>query len=229
MTVKSVGAVKSGRKMKITGTGEASGGLYDSIAIVGEAKLHGDIETGRFKCIGQCQLTGALHSGRFRLQGEADVSGDLSAAKMNALGQVHVKGHIRGEEIVIRGMLQAGGGCEAETIQVSGGIVLGGLLNAEKITIQLYGHSTVREIGGGQIQVRRSKWKEIAGLFMSREIQELTADIIEGDEVYLEYTNAKLVRGNRVILGPGCRIETVQYRESLRKNKSAIVRHEYSI
>jgi len=229
MTAKTVGAVKTGRKIKITGTGEASGGMFDSIAIMGEAKLYGDIETARFKCMGQCQITGEVHSDRFRLQGEVDVGGNLSATKLTTLGQAHVKGHLQGEEIVIRGMLQAGGGCEAETIQITGGIQLGGLLNAEKITIQLYGPSKVREIGGGQVQVRRSRWKEIAGLFMSRETSELTADIIEGDEVYVEYTNAKLVRGNRVILGPGCRIETVQYRESLRKNKSAKVRHEYSI
>ena len=39
----------------------------------------------------------------------------------------------------------------------------------------------------------------------------LTADFIEGDGVRLERTTARAVRGNTVVIGPGCEIELVEY------------------
>ena len=32
----------------------------------------------------------------------------------------------------------------------------------------------------------------------------LTTDVIEDDEIYLEYTKSKIVRGKDIELGPGC-------------------------
>ena len=51
----------------------------------------------------------------------------------------------------------------------------------------------------------------------------LTADIIEGDLIYLENTNAKIVRGNNVTIGTGCKIELVEYKESFKKDEKSIV------
>lgn len=39
----------------------------------------------------------------------------------------------------------------------------------------------------------------------------LIADVIEGDRVYLENTEAAVVRGKEVIIGPGCSIGTIEY------------------
>ncbi|MGP3783292.1 hypothetical protein [Paenibacillus sp. 1A_MP2] len=39
--------------------------------------------------------------------------------------------------------------------------------------------------------------------------------MIEGDDIELEYTEAEVVRGDKIKIGPGCRIGTVEYRSSL--------------
>jgi cytoskeletal protein CcmA (bactofilin family) len=53
--------------------------------------------------------------------------------------------------------------------------------------------------------------------------KELTADIIEGDDVYLENTQAKVVRGNNIELGPDCEIELVEYKDSFKQDEKADV------
>ena len=45
---------------------------------------------------------------------------------------------------------------------------------------------------------------------------ELSCNLIEGDNVYLENTIAKTVRGNNVTIGPGCKIELVEYKNNLK-------------
>ena len=51
---------------------------------------------------------------------------------------------------------------------------------------------------------------------MSEGKNELTADVIEGDNVYLENTTARVVRGNNITIGQGCKIEMVEYKEDFK-------------
>jgi cytoskeletal protein CcmA (bactofilin family) len=51
----------------------------------------------------------------------------------------------------------------------------------------------------------------------------LTSNIIEGDLIYLENTNAKIVRGKNVTIGAGCKIELVEYKESFKKDEKSVV------
>ena len=52
---------------------------------------------------------------------------------------------------------------------------------------------------------------------------ELTASSIEGDEIELEDTTADVVRGKRVVIGPGCHIKTVEYIDTLDVHEDAEV------
>ncbi|WJH34862.1 hypothetical protein N6H14_01395 [Paenibacillus sp. CC-CFT747] len=65
----------------------------------------------------------------------------------------------------------------------------------------------------------------IAGLFRGRDLRPnmLNADLIEGTLVNVEYTRARLIRGNRVVIGPHCEVERVEYTESLTVDPSASV------
>ena len=42
--------------------------------------------------------------------------------------------------------------------------------------------------------------------------KELTAEVIEGDKVEIEYTQADVVRGNHIKIGPGCKVDLVEYK-----------------
>ena len=45
--------------------------------------------------------------------------------------------------------------------------------------------------------------------------ERLTTSVIEGDDIYLEATTAKIVRGNNVTIGSDCNIELVEYRNTI--------------
>ncbi|MCL6576409.1 hypothetical protein [Kyrpidia sp.] len=42
-------------------------------------------------------------------------------------------------------------------------------------------------------------------------------ETIEGDDIYLENTRARVVRGTRVQIGPGCQIGLLEYSEDFSK------------
>ena len=50
--------------------------------------------------------------------------------------------------------------------------------------------------------------------------------IIEGDDIHLENTIADTVRGKRIAIGPGCRIGTVEYTETLSVHDDAEVKEQ---
>jgi hypothetical protein len=52
------------------------------------------------------------------------------------------------------------------------------------------------------------------------------ADTIEGDEIFLENTHARIVRGKKITIGEGCEIEMVEYSESLEVSPKARVKHQ---
>jgi hypothetical protein len=64
----------------------------------------------------------------------------------------------------------------------------------------------------------------LAGLRLGRfATGSLTAETIEGDTVDLEATEAQVVRGKVVRIGPGCRIGWVEYTDSLEVHPEAEV------
>ena len=79
---------------------------------------------------------------------------------------------------------------------MEGAFKIRGLLNAGKLELKLHGPSEAREIGGEKITVKRE------GRFIFPRIEKmitpfgfntcLISDVIEGDEIYLEYTTAKI-------------------------------------
>ncbi|WP_409342452.1 hypothetical protein [Paenibacillus sp. MBLB4367] len=217
------------RNMKITGIGSASGGVFHSVNIMGEGRVQGDLLCDEFKCMGNCAVQGSLQAGRYRFQGEVSIDGDLQAAVLTGLGQILVKGNVRGDSIKMTGQLIVKGACEADKLQLNGAMDVSGLLNAEQLSINLFGPCQVKEIGGGRISVRRKKWMAVKEWFTPSGVTELKADTIEGDDIYLEHTQAAIVRGNNVTIGPGCEIELVEYRNSLQTRKSATLRQQCKV
>ena len=57
----------------------------------------------------------------------------------------------------------------------------------------------------------------------------LSTNSIEGDDIYLEYTKAKAVRGNNIILGPGCEIELVEYKDNFKQDDTSEVETQRKI
>jgi len=210
--------------LKLVGNTASAGGRFGNVRVTGEAELTGDIECRSMNCVGTIQMKGNLQSQTLRLTGECRVDGNLQAAKIAGVGEIRVSGAIRGESIRLKGSIRVEADCEAETLDVRGALDAEGLVSADRIHMRLYGSCGVKEIGGGTVVVRRARTVLLKKMFDSGvQAVELTADLIEGDSLDLEHTRVAVVRGNRVAIGPGCRVGRVEYREELRVSPSAEV------
>lgn len=228
--------------VRISGSGTAGGGVYDEIAISGSGKVTGDAEARSVHVSGSAHFEGSLKadsfrgSGSFKIAGDVEVKefkcsgagslgGNVKADKLAASGSMKIEGSAKVVNAEISGSARIGGDFEGEHVRTSGVVIIGGLLSADTVEMALGGNCRVREIGGERITVSSGDSRG-GGFFRFVWLcspGSLTAETIEGDDLHLESTTAKVVRGQRVKIGPGCRIERVEYGESLQIDPDARV------
>ncbi len=212
--------------LRINGLGSSSGGKFNLVQINGKGDITGDLECRDLQINGLAHLDGNVKADTVRVSGKSDFRGDISGQSMIIDGMTDVSGTVKVETVENRGMLRVAKDCGSEVFSSQGGFTVGGLLNAGKIDISVYAQCKAREIGGENIEVRvgggLSIRKFIGSLFPGLPLNPvLNADTIEGDNVYLENTTAKVVRGQNIKIGPGCQIGVVEYRGSYYKDPVA--------
>lgn len=237
--------------IKINGTGSAGGGTYNSVIIKGAGKITGDLKCNVFQVSGTGTIDGNLDATEGRISGTGTVEGDVRSEQFKINGSGKIAGNMTGSDfavsgsgtviknvevhnIKIEGSLKIGMDCNAEVFTSDGSFDIGGLLNADEININLLGFkSKAREIGGGKITVSIGPahglgvLKTIISMGILNPV--LEADVIEGDEIMLENTSARIVRGNNITIGPGCDIGTVEYKGHYVKNGDARVGTETKV
>ncbi len=232
--------------IKINGTGNISGGIYNDIVINGTGAIKGDVDCISFKTNGTSSMNGNLKSKALKVNGTTAVSGSVSSDEIKVTGaadfngaveSVHTKingamnvtGNISSDELYLKGGMRISGDCNAETFESNGGFSVVGLLNADNINIRLNAPCRAKEIGGENISVKLgndfSLRKLIKSIFPSWDLnQRLSAEVIEGNDIELESTKAKVVRGDNVLIGEGCEIDLVEYKKSFNQSGKSIVK-----
>jgi cytoskeletal protein CcmA (bactofilin family) len=219
---------------RIAGAGTISGGQYQDVTIAGAGAIPGDIECRKLKISGTADCRGNVKAERVEVSGAATFGGDLEAAELSAGGTVEVRGNLRGGHTKASGALTVAGSVSVEHLELAGAVTvrgdaqaerfdgrgafrIDGLLNASQIDVSLWGRSEVREIGGERISIRQGRgWSPFTE-------KHLYAETIEGDDVRLEDVSAKVVRGGHVEIGPGCRIDLVEFTGDFKQGNGANV------
>ena len=202
---------------KFSGAGTVPSGEYDAVKVSGAAKLSGDVRCTSFSASGSFGGSGSIVcSGGVHLSGSASIDGPISAGELKASGAFKCKG-LRGGDLRVSGAVRVDGDMEGDSIRVSGSIKCSGLVNADRIEIHIGGACSAGSIGGSEINIYSEGHS--GGLFRlfskKRSGTMSVTESIEGDNVYLEYVNCPTVIGRRVTVGPGCRIGSVQYSETV--------------
>lgn len=225
---------------------DCRGEMHTSGSFHGE----GDVKAGAVHTSGSSHFGGNLAveglmktSGSLRCQkdakakdmqtsGSARVDGDLEVENAETSGSLSIGGSLNAGKLRTSGKLEVGKDCEAEEFFSSGRLEIGGLLNAGTVEIELNSvkDSVVGEIGGERITVT---WKPAAS-FLSRIFGAsrngmLETGAIEGDEVRLEQTRAKVVRGRNVTVGAGCYVKLVEYSGVLQVADGATVEQQVKV
>ena len=223
----------------ISGFGASNGGEFHRVTLNGRGTINSDLTCEEFECKGSGTVKGNLISNQVKVSGSAKFNGSIESEKLSVegnakidqnanvkelkvSGKVSIGGRVRCEEIKVQGFFSVGEDCETERFKAESRFMIGGLLNADEVNVKLFGECHVREIGGQSITVKhKASWME--SLFKPLFKTGLETELIEGDKIYLENTNAKVVRGNQVKIGPNCHIGLVEYREEYSCHKKAVV------
>ena len=166
---------------------------------------------------------------------QINIDSNLIVKEFKITGEVEVKGNISIEKANIIGLLDVRGECNTENFNMKGTLKISGLLNAGNIDIETHSKCHVKEIGGEKIRIKRGTdtiiKKAIKSLGVPKDfyLGQLITDSIEGDEIYLEYVKAKVVRGDNIEIGPGCEIDLIEYKHILKQHKTSSVGNKRKI
>ncbi|WP_409978173.1 polymer-forming cytoskeletal protein [Anoxybacteroides tepidamans] len=236
------------RNLTVNGSALTSGGTFRNVTIRGDATISGDVQCTKWKVFGNADVSGNITAEvldifgqvnirgnvsvkTIKLFGQTDIRGNANAHDVHLRGAAHIDGNIAGGTIHGYGEMNVSGDCEAESFSVKGVVQIANTLNAERVDLSLYfADSRISEIGGKTIRVKRSKWN-VMSFFkgLSSASTRLITETVEGDEIYLEHTSAKIVRGDRIVIGPGCDIELIEYKTSLQQSEKAVVKEKRNI
>jgi cytoskeletal protein CcmA (bactofilin family) len=225
--------------LTINGYGASNGGEFNRVVLNGKGTVNTDIDCVDFESNGSGFVKGNLHAKTIRISGNGKFAGNVGSEvlsiegrgkieknadvkKMKISGSATVGGSLKSDEIKVRGRLTVGEDCEAEVFRAECHFSIGGLLNADEVDVRIYGECRAKEIGGQTILIKQ-KSSLMGNLFKSFFQNSLDVQLIEGDHIEIENTNAKIVRGNHITIGPNCNIGLVEYTGSLNKNNKANV------
>ncbi|MEK4143483.1 hypothetical protein [Paenibacillus odorifer] len=210
----------------INGVSGGAGGTYNSVKIDGVGKVTGPIVTRIFKGNGHMNLKNDLSAEEAECNGTMKVLGHLRFNSLKVDGMITVGESFRGESCTLHGMLNIKGDCELEDFAGEGSFSVGGLLSAGHVDFKLQGQGKAHEIGVESLVIRQTNsgvWSKMLSGIIPKLRSELRARTIEGDFIDLEYTIADVIRGNIVIVGPGCTIERIEYRDQITVHPEAKV------
>lgn len=232
------GADKPASDFIIKGSGQVNGGEYNKVEIHGSAKITGDIKAAELRNSGTLDAVGNINSKKVHSSGTMKIEGSLESDLVEASGSLKVSGKMLVKDLEASGSVTAGslsgntvntaGGLKfdkdvsTKSFTSSGGIDIGGALNADKIAIKLGGDSKIGLIKGKNIEIKR-----VLELFFKN--SRLITESVEGDDIYLENVNAKLVKGRVVKIGPNCEIGTIEYKESINVESNSKVEKQLKI
>lgn len=220
----------------IMGNGTSAGGTLGRVRINGDGRIHGSSDCMTFRCNGTAVVEGSMRSTNAKVNGQLSVDEHFEAEQLKVnggmkvgggsrMGQIHINGDLSvghslsAVKMTVNGTLQAGDEIDVEDLKIRGRVHAGGMLYGRDINIKLFGDfSRVSSITGQVISVSTSRLARMIGL---PRVASLRAEHIEGDEIFLENTQADTVRGRRVIIGRGCVIGQVIYSDQLKIDKDA--------
>lgn len=230
------------RDLRLSGASVATGGEYRDVKVSGASKItsdilcetmnisgaitvDGNVKAQSCKVSGACKINGNVESDEIRISGGSSITGTLTGKEITLSGGIKVGGDIKSNLLKLSGEISVGGDMECEEFRLTGGINATGVVNCEKCELELASRSELNELVGANISVRE-KGGVTGGILKSLLYigkGSLKVNLVEGDDIYLEHTTCEMVRGDKITIGPGCRIGTVEYAEHLEIHSDARV------
>lgn len=207
-----------------SGASKVKGDLRaDEANISGATKVQGNADVGELDSSGSLKIMGKTKADKMDLSGASKFMGKVELGKLSSSGSTKFMENLEGKNISVSGAFKAEKSIKAGTFKASGVFEIKGTLKGEEIMLKPGGRScSIGKISGGDILVESGG----GGLFSFGKGGSLKVEEITGDEIYLENTTAKLVKGNSVKIGPGCSIDKLEAKEMKIHESSSVKEKE---
>ncbi|MFN4218491.1 MAG: polymer-forming cytoskeletal protein [Candidatus Bipolaricaulia bacterium] len=222
----------------------------------GSCRVAGDVKAELMKTAGSCTIEGDVHADEIKIAGTQTVEGSIKAKEITSAGSLKVTNDVEAEKFLSRGGFEIGGLLSAEEVKIELGGGKVSEIGGTRIEVRRRGrsfwswrreprvHIHMRRGPEGLGETLESIFEDLGriGEEVERAVGEglgyafgwsegrgsgyLEADTIEADEIFLENTKARVVRGKKVQIGEGCEIESVEYSESLEVAPGAQVKEQ---
>lgn len=198
----------------IKGFASSIGGFYKDVVINGHGTISSALTCQSFRCNGISKVSGDFTAHEATIKGQLTTLGDIFSEVFHITGKSDIHGSLTTKHIEIEGDFAAKSNGHAETLISKGRMRLNDL-EARNIEWKLIGHSKCQQIIGENINIQKGH-KNIN--LLNHDINpfnsQLTTELIQGHDIYIEHANVEVVRGYRVTIGPGCTINKLEYKET---------------
>ncbi len=195
-------------------------GVYregEELRVAGSARAGADVVARRVSVAGRLAVKGVLKSETVSIAGTLSAGG-VECRRLSVAGLARIDGRLVAEVVKVGGRLESKE-ILSKLVKI-GGSVRAGSIEADELEINLGGSSEVRRISAKTVRI--SPKRDLMGLLMPSK-RKLRAERIEGKQVYLSRVTCEEVVGERVLVGPVCRIRRVVYSEVVKVSDRARV------
>lgn len=200
--------------ISINRIGSTYGGKCKSISINGIGKIKDDFDADSFFVRGIGKVIGKSISNEIKVDGICRFKNNVIVKKFVCNGIAIVKKDMEAQEII-----------------VNGGLYEKGSITSDIVKIYFENSSFVSNIYGDNIEIKRVNHKNIIipefllCLFTgSRVIHgKFLCSTIECTSLYVENVYAKCIKARDVVLGPGCKVDYVEYQNNYECDKGSQV------
>ena len=223
---------KNLNSLNVEGLGTYAGGEFDRVNISGKGTITGDLTCRLLDISGMSTIQGSVTCERIRTSGmgkihknvitdEIDISGtmeffeDVETKSLHSTGMTKIQQCLKSTSISSTGMLTVEGDLNSEEFKLDGMLKCSGFLNCESLELTSRGTSKLNEVGATNIKLTAPAHSinNFLSFFLPDFLKEskVIANVIEGDHVYLENCEVKIVRGKDIQIGPKCRIGLIEH------------------
>lgn len=235
------------------GIGNVKSGKYEDVIIDGIAKIKGAICSNSICINSKSTIKGSVTTGSTIVNGACNIKGDISSNLLNNSGYLKVKGksickditnhgkysttsEIKSEVFTSDGVVKSRSDIEVQKFIANGPIIIKGMLQADTADITVKGVGFINQIKAkivhtGKLRdvrlrpsvdiLARLVLAPLSGIKIT--LNRININMIEGTLVDISFTNAELIRGEKVTIGPGCRVNRVEYAKSIEVSEDSYI------
>ncbi len=225
--------------VKVSGSGSIS---PERISMSGSSTLPGGLHIGELKTSGSSRVEGEVHADRIEFSGSASIDGDAHFEHLRKSGSLSVEGGVYGNTMRVSGSTTIRGDAEiSDELRSSGSIRVEGGIESKGV-VELRGGFEVRgRVKARHFEARLGRRLSVAEEGIEADVVDVeplprdwdregelrTKDIVGVEEVTIENVECENIRGGRVVIRGGCRVNgKVEYTESIEVSPNSYLAQE---